>query len=177
MITHEEAARLQVPLSAVPGLHPVGLPVLFRHESWLVTRLVVTRGVTRAAEIDQIRGTERIGAVPFGGLSCDLADDGTADRIARWVAERMGLEPGCTAPTWVFDGGWQVVSGGSLAMFDHISSLGDLDPDDDRRLPSGARLVDRRALALVARHVGASRSERRRSSPSRGLTEEATHPG
>lgn len=89
----------------------------------------------------------------------------TADRVARWVAGRVGFEFGCTAPDWFRERDRQWLIGGDFdfdftfgpAASRHlIPSLADINPTDDRRLTDGSRYTDRLALALVAQHLGGS---------------------
>lgn len=181
VIRSEEAERLVVPLSALAGLDPVGLPVVYRNERWRVNRLIVSRDQPRAScVIERLDGEGAWPEMPpYDVLAIDLADDATADRIARWLGVRVGLEVPCTAPVWGFDeGDWQVVSGNDVATFDHVFALTELDPFDVRTLPGGARFVDRLALAVVARHVGSTKAVRAaRRHVLWDLPREATHPG
>lgn len=173
-LTTADLARLRVPLASLPGLDPVGLVVAtwtgyHRNDPEPSGRelfalwspndgapLVVERGVG-------LRRRYRVEA--------DLSDRSTRNRVAEWLAGRVGLEVGSTAPVWVgYIDGWRLLgtehTQGNLRLFTWdtggtrtatVPALADLHPVDDRRLPDGSRFVDAWALALVAVHVGGAR--------------------
>lgn len=92
----------------------------------------------------------------------------TRDRAARWLARRVGLECGSTAPEWraarepkprgwILAGGAWFVFGPGRSLIDlEVPALAELDPADNTLLPDGSRLVDALALAAVCRAVGAA---------------------
>jgi len=149
-VTRDVLDSLRIPLSALPGFDAVGLRM------WLPD--------TRASVIClEDYGDDR--------WTVTLADASTADRVARWVADRVGMEIGATAPSWQSPPResedvvvWTLL--GSTADPHHrrfwlqgfgvarVPALAGLDYTDDRRLPDGSRYVDRLALARVAVHVG-----------------------
>ncbi len=134
MITTDELALLRVPLSALPGLDPVGLWV---HHC----------GVADMCAHAPLPGWVR-------DPSVDLADASTADRVARWRAlQCAGIRVGPTAPAWIHlgYGAWGLAWVGGRTTFCRSCCLPEgVDPDDSRRLPDGSRYVDRLALARVA---------------------------
>lgn len=108
------------------------------------------------------------------GRHVSLVESATADRVARWLAARVGLEVGCTAPEWRWRAGvraWGLIAAFSGRYFvetrrqvwgrDDVVvptlDVADLDPADTRKLSDGSRFVDRLALAIVAVHVGGAR--------------------
>jgi hypothetical protein len=101
-------------------------------------------------------------------LLLDLSRPEVADHVARWVAGRVGLAVGATAPGWRRAGvrprRWWLDSGvpfeapgasrtGLRGASIVVPALADLDPADDTRTASGARVVDLAALVCVARHI------------------------
>jgi hypothetical protein len=101
----------------------------------------------------------------------DLADDGNADRIVRYVALEAGMPLGCTAPavTVVADCiRLEVVTGPDRWV--ESWRLADLttepvDPLDQRRTRSGARYVERLMLGRLAALVGRVEAAPREPSP------------
>jgi hypothetical protein len=172
-LTTEESGRLRVPLAALDGFDPVGLRCGedLDHEAGVCTH------TTEAGEHVWLvySDDDTWDWLPRGVVFVDLADPATADRVARWLAARVGLEVGCTAPRWNHSGRrgtWAITGDADAALFHGsepprnwrgrtrwkpaeivVPALAALDPSDDRRLPDGSRYVDRLALALVA--VGA----------------------
>lgn len=146
-ITAEELARLRISLSALPGFDPIGL--------WLYRTFAAMADIRRVCDGHTSQGD-----------AVSAADSSTADRLARWLAARVGLEVGCTAPRWFLgEGAWAVLTddhgfarrwrGNDInALGGLVPAMVDLSPRDPRRLPDGSRYVDRLALALVAVHVG-----------------------
>jgi hypothetical protein len=111
--------------------------------------------------------------VPYRGrrLSLDLSLPECRDRVARVLARVVGLECESTAPAWALTvmrrdrvPHWLLGRAtGPYVIFAHIRnepawlgvpSLSTLDPSDPTLLPDGSRVVDARALLLVAEHVG-----------------------
>lgn len=139
MIADNELAQLQVPLASLPGFDPTGL--------W-VSHAGVTDMCANAPLPDWV-------ADP----TVTLADSATADRVARWIAERTKLQTGATAPEWKY----VTSSAGWWLTFDCVGSYHPVGTSvlhsltdsvsDDRRLPDGSRFIDRLALALVAVEV------------------------
>ncbi|MEQ1494470.1 MAG: hypothetical protein ABL912_01740 [Novosphingobium sp.] len=161
-LTTDDLARLRVPLSALPRLDFLGLP------------LVPVEGA-RGYAVGEMLGFGRVviarygaaDAVAVSSLSLDLSDSSTADRVARWLAGRLGVEVWCTAPSWVCvveSVGWWIFSGEPRSLHRPAPLAGkyfprgvyaeQADPTDGRRLDDGSRYVDRLALRLVAEEVG-----------------------
>jgi hypothetical protein len=108
--------------------------------------------------------------VSHSHLLLDLRRAEVRDRVARWLAGRVGLEVGSTAPEFQTDeDGWSLFTqhhaNPGLAVWDlegrgagaarsTIPALALLDPADSTTLPDGSRLVDALALGAVALHVG-----------------------
>jgi hypothetical protein len=118
----------------------------------------------------------RAGAIPEDWVRLGLSRASTRDRVARWVAGRVGLECGATAPGWEGRSAWEVSGwcldcrpGSRLFVPPNtvhrrpnwsqtsrrvaVPALAALSPDP-ARLPDGCRRVDAEALAVVARFVG-----------------------
>jgi hypothetical protein len=175
-LTTEDMGRLRVPLAALPGLDPVGLDlvalgqgewavhVLDADGPWPQHDLLVYDGRWRTTESWWLHGD----GPELTTWAVDLADAATRDRVARQLAGRVGLEVGCTAPS--FDRtpvGWALVGphdciiyaepDADLDEFVEVPALADLDPADDRRLPDGSIYRDALAQAIVAVHVGGGR--------------------
>lgn len=159
-LTPSDLARLRVRLDELPGFDPVGLFVYGERGD---DHMVVF------ADDDDLLvhdcGSEDLAWwwSKSEGPRLDLADASTADRVARWVAERHRTlsgepPPGCTAPSWFYEGGRWVLSTGGwswLVPRDLVTEPTELQVQlDRRRLRDGSRWVDRAALAEVARHVG-----------------------
>jgi hypothetical protein len=161
-------ADLLVPLVSLPGLDPVGLVALFGAD---VPCLVLARfpgagdGPWCEAWHPRLR---KMFPGSVEAFTLDLADPATADRLARYVAGRVGLAVGATAPDFG-PGCWEGVPPdswwlGGACFASHngppiehctiVPTLAALDPADDTRTASGARVVDLRALAVVAVEVG-----------------------
>jgi hypothetical protein len=103
--------RLLLRLSEVPGLDPVGLPALPEDTDgggpgallcpdpdypgdWLA-------GPTAPDGWEDSPGTDcAYMTLRVESPRLSLADAATRDRCARWLAERVGLEVGATAPGW-----------------------------------------------------------------------------
>ena len=102
---------LLVPLASLPGFDPVGLRVASTATD--NAKFPGLRGLFVAhADCDEVRvlwvaddGPENW---PAAQVLLDLADAATRDRLARYVAGRVGLEVGSTAPTWAPDRAWDV---------------------------------------------------------------------
>lgn len=191
-LTAEELGRLRVPLAALPGLYdnPMGLLVVDADDEWGVI-------VCRAQDYDDpapgdndhetplvLVAWSRCGAdaeapewIEVADLSVSLDVGPNADRVARWLAARVGLEVGCTAPLWsVCARGWgghgwaltqrdfegettckvfaSPYNGGDCAA---LTEMDELRTDAGPRLPDGSLFRDRLALALVAQHIGGAR--------------------
>ena len=159
------SADLRVALSDLPGFDPVGLRVLDPNGE--LGSYVATYADEVHVMLDG-RANATGGLVLDEDVDLDLSDAATRDRLARWLAARVGLEVGCTAPRWFWHvamrcwvlGHGRLESSRSFSfdgrVTDHeVPPLSDLDgADDDTRLPDGSRLVDAVALARVAVHVG-----------------------
>lgn len=174
-LTGEEMGRLRVALAELPRL-AVWLQMVW-HGEWMCS--IAADGIAPDDGTVAVRMPGGgVQAVSAAELFVDLADARTADAVARWVAGRVGLQVGCTAPRWVHTGFgvWVLSDGvGAPARFSatrrpdspaaregrnySFPSLHAVDSDcnDARRLPDGSRWVDRAALAIVARHVGVDR--------------------
>jgi hypothetical protein len=117
------------------------------------------------------------------GPTITMLHASTRDRVARWVAGRVGKDVGPSGPCWgavansYEGGGWALLGklGHGLSIFmdpdrlplaalpplvptgesvwNGVPALAALNPNDGRRLPDGSRWVDAAALAAVARHV------------------------
>ena len=160
---------MRIPLAALPGFDPVGLFVrgLINDDGrYLVSGVSPCDPVAILVDGRESRGYR---TVSFELVDLDVADSSTADRLARWLAARVGLEVGCTAPGWKGqDDGWVLTTFGKGVFFGampsnsrpagHISivpGLAGIDvPGGYRRLPDGSLFRDRLALAVVAVHVG-----------------------
>lgn len=193
-ITAEEMAALWVPLASLPGFDPVGLRVLVRAETAVLTD--IASGGVGPAEGPVWRGCwvwwadssgheDSVDLVDWSEVILDLADASTRDRVARWLAGRVGFAVGCTAPDWIptlkfglgsggigyrDDGGYWTLCCSSrtehfrapkgstgLKAFDEVPGLVSVDPHDAHRLPDDSRYADALALARVAVHTGESR--------------------
>lgn len=164
-LTPDDLAALRVPLASLPGFDVVGLDL---------TRPVLLVG----APTPWARLLWPCVRQPDGGLglwdgdvvqpidpanwSVDLSDAATRDRCARYLAQRVGVGVGSTAPNWGPDTfrprRWWLVGPddgyiwhGDGGDEDFVRALADLDPTDDRRLSDGSRWVDAAALAAVLR--------------------------
>jgi hypothetical protein len=195
-LTTEDMGRLRVPLAALPGLDVRGLLLWPTREELHRRDLAMFRtfsdgsaagaqlptgiewiGVTRDTSDHALAGyvvthtdfASRHGIVANfrgGPVDVDLADAATRDRVARWLAARVGLNTSGRCPWWftlapvASRPGWGLAYGphGSYETFGpgretEVPALVGLNGADDRRLPDGSRYVDALALALVA--VGA----------------------
>jgi hypothetical protein len=161
-VSPAELAALRIELSALPGFDPVGLDV--------------ERSCCGHVIGDPYAGPPECCGDPDEWVS--FIDASTRDRVARWLAGRVGLTVGSTAPGWWHqEAVWVLavrraggVKGGSSARTfsgsprwaasadggkrRHVPTLGDLDPSDPRLLPDGSRYVNALALARVAVTVG-----------------------
>lgn len=142
-------------------------PVVFGGWPVALAGIGIVRATGSVAPTEEAYGlcmeTGAYRTAPVAEVTLDLARDEAADRCARVVAERVGIP---STPTWFWHsamGGWLLgtgrpptcrLFGGKGSGYDHIvPALAALNPNDDTRLPSGARLVDRLALAAVVREV------------------------
>ena len=169
-LTAEEMGRLLVAPSAVQGLVPIGLRVVSPggRSGWVVPFGLHSDRYQIATPDGLESGTECIDWDDLDDKwSYDLQDASTADRVARWLAARVGLEVGCTAPGWYYhEGGWYLAGDECWTGIPSLAAAGNYvaglpfserrlgELADHRRLPDGSRYVDRLALALVAVHVG-----------------------
>lgn len=161
-------ADLRVRLNQLPGFDPVGLR-LYRWSDGLYLGVVIETPAEMSGYATAHAGRIELGWL--GGCAVDLSGASTRDRVARWLAWRLGIPIGCTAPEWATDiEGWSMFAGESperagMACWDldgrgagaaggKVEGLAGLDPTADTRLPDGSRLVDAVALARVAVHVG-----------------------
>lgn len=170
--TTDELARLRIPLSALPGFDPVGLRAWW---PYLETHVLAT-GPYGSSSIGLLVDTEVcLRSAGRQYLYVDLADASTADRLARWLAGRVGLEVGCTAPGWFPKLGpdrWLLRTAHGARLF--VRAIPDrVDGGDADHhwhsvpglpsvsfgcvLPDGSLYTDRLALALVAQHIGGAR--------------------
>lgn len=185
-LTPEEMAALLVAPGLLPGLDAFGLRVAtwtgYHRNDLKPSGRELFLCVTRDGEplvFDPVAQGQRL----RDHVAFDLADASTRDRIARWVAGRVGLEVAATAPDWLptlkyglgsggigyrNDGGYWTVAARShtrhfrapvdttlLHVFDEVPGLVGVDPHDDRRLSDGSHYVDALALARAAAHLGA----------------------
>jgi hypothetical protein len=158
-LTTEDMGRLRFGLAALDGFDPVGL-TLGRGGEWAAC---VAYGHSDGTVL-LVRGAGTRHVVtewwPLAGFEVDLADAATRDRVARWLAARVGLEVGSTAPGWetgdIEPVEWVLVGTriGDHFTPDSVPALAAVDPDDRRRLADGSLYRDALALALVAVHVG-----------------------
>ena len=169
-ITPADLARCRVRLADLPGFDATGL--LLRDAKGDEEGIVVYddgRDVLVHPEDgdDEPRywTRDQEGDLDEEGPCVSTTDASTRDRLARWVAGRVKLPVGSTAPDWACRftsphwtlAGPQRGNGGSEAMCTFHQGLADLDPNDPRLLPDGSRRVDAVALAEVARHLGGER--------------------
>ena len=171
-------SNLLVSLASLPGFDAGGLIV---HDDVLDAWRMTLNSEGHSLVIWN-RNRRTLDRVMRERVSLSLAVAATRDRLARYVAARVGLEVRSTAPTWEyvdFNDAWHL--GGSRVLFrvsrwaevrdqlgDNLGSLpaglakrcrevptlAALDPADDTRLPDGSRRVDALALGIVAVHVG-----------------------
>lgn len=186
-LTQTELDQLMLPLTSLPGFNPVGLHLAspFANDGKMVYIhwLCVDRDTLNADDgaINCWCGEDNgfTGWIERRQWYLDLADASTADRVARWVAERLGLRIvdidhhlrehshlECTAPVFFVNAYGQCIIGrdriGARTSFhgwrqddpDKILALQDLDQYDRRQLADGSRYVERLGLAIVAFHVG-----------------------
>jgi hypothetical protein len=170
------SADLRVPLASLPGFDACGLDL---HGDGMVVHVM-----DHDFGADMLVYNERWKDVPFllhvdfalTEWALDLSDAATRDRVARWVAGRVGLGVGATAPTWFASGhGVFRVFGadrGRVLSFaptrtresparvsglDHyLPSMSDLDWRSTGRLADDCLIVEAEALALVAVHLGST---------------------
>lgn len=179
----DDLSRLRLRLAELPGFDPVGLRVT-REDGLAGTAVGDGFVVIRAPSMAFWQSGD-----PWAPWATFVttADASTRDRVARWVAGRLGKDVGPSGPCWgavsngYEGGGWALLSrlGRGMSIFMDpdrlplaalpplvpggesvwvgVPALATLDPRDDRLLPDGSRWVDAAALAEVARHVGVSR--------------------
>lgn len=167
---------LRIAFAELPGFGDVatGLPVRI---AWAGTHLRgLYLGATPGSHVGPyavLVDDGYVGIAGWDGLSVNLADAATRDRVARWCAARLGWPAQTSAPTWMRtldlddSAGWCLVGADDraevfLACGDvrlpnerALPGLAALDRDDARTLPDGTRWVDAAALAVAARHLGA----------------------
>jgi len=89
----------------IPGLLRRGAPVVVRlgHTTTTVRGVVVLEGgsVFDIWEVWSGGDDGEMTDVQLRQVSLDLSDEAGRDRAARWLAERLGLVAGATAPRWV----------------------------------------------------------------------------
>ncbi len=177
-LTPDDLAHLRVPLSALPGLDPVGLRLRAGEGAMMAYDPAIYVALSGGVMVFDWShdGTPDLAMLAHAFVCLDHPEG--ADRVARWLAARVRLEVGCTAPLWsVCSLGWASI-GWALTQRDaegetvcrtfasryHGGDIDALAPISDatalasesgsRRLPDGSRYVDRLALALVAVHFG-----------------------
>lgn len=150
-LTPDDMARLRVPLSVLPRLPCRGLLLYPIPGYWMEDR-------PRLAQTDVLLNDTGHQTVRVDGemrrtevWAVDLSDAATRDRCARYLAQRVEVDVGSTAPNWGPDafhrGLWWLV-GPDDGWHREVA---DLEAYDDRRLPDGSWWVDAAALAAVLR--------------------------
>ena len=99
-------------------------------------------------------------------LSLDLTDATGRFHLRKWIGEQVrsiGIEWGCCSVAIGGDGVYWMLGGVAFHCLDGITfrcldakrvpALATIDPNDDRRLPDGSKVVDALALRLVGLHV------------------------
>lgn len=168
-------ADLLLRLDRVRGLDPVGLAITADEARYSGVCVRVFGTPANDPRVSSTRSSCTMSVYPRGGGHCaalppsevsvSLADSAARDRVARWVAERVGMPCDPVAGFWRFVlGAWRLTGSDGAIEFGAadpeaegrfvVHALSALDPHDDTRLPDGSRLVDALALAAVARHVG-----------------------
>ncbi len=157
-LTETAMERLRVPVPA--DIDPTGLWMEYAHPRSGLGRMLCVG----------IEGVERDGArwllvAPAGSVretsaTVSSADDATAYRLAAWAAVRNGRT--VHNGLWFHFSLWEPQDEPSFIIETPDEEpirwpLVELDYADDRRLTSGARWVDRAALAEVVRHLGGAR--------------------
>lgn len=156
-LTAEEMAALWLPLMSVPAL---GLSV--RGQAEFVEGTVVGEsGHAADSEVDvHDWGQNRTVVLPRIRATMNLADASTRDRVARWLAGRVGLTLGSTGPDWGWcppvmtwrltaeRGEWDAPQ----SLFD--ATFWDVHLGDTRRLHDGSGYCDALALGMAAVHLG-----------------------
>ena len=143
-------------LDELPGFDPVGLHVCGGRslQPWGLVVFSGPGGCMLSGGQDE---------VPATSLRVSLADPATRDRVARWLAARVGLEVGATATRWGRSRGraWSLVAvkGRIWRWWEHQTAW-TLRGDRHYGCPALASIdladpqADWLALAAVARHVG-----------------------
>ena len=148
------AADLWLP-ATVEGLPQPGMAVTLSGSCVVIDR------IHRVSDADLILSD--VGLVSRSRVIIPLDDATNRHHAALWLATR--LIPGVSIPwvaawvDWAYDTHeWQIKAAtGRLDDWtkpgdeDLCAALAKLDPDDDRRLPDGSRLVDALALLLMCR--------------------------
>lgn len=170
MTTHPD---LLISPSALAGLSPVGLRV------WNVRDELeghVVPGVYQHRVYAPTEGDGDLHPLADDPWMLDLADAETRDRVARWVAVRVGLQLSSVAPSWQYGGRlWQIdvprrgwastlVSAWWFAPYESphwreevtvVPALAEINSERMSELEDGSLLIDALGLAVVARHLGA----------------------
>ena len=153
MIAPDEIVRLRLRVAGLPGLDVVGLFAYFLGDEEDERHLITDETVVELQRVFRSHGG------PWQSeedLFVSTADARTRDALARWVAERVGLWFGSTAPTWwAAESDWWLSAHRSDREWrkGEVPALGDLSARDHRCLADGSRWVDAAALAEVVRHL------------------------
>jgi hypothetical protein len=176
-LTVEEMARLWAELDHLPGIELAGLRVVVPFsDGSSFDGLVIGVDADGAIWIggsEEIRGAAgddyrpSLRWISREDAYVDLADASTRDRVARWIADRVGQDIGSMAPELYYDGrtwclgadeedGGTEFSGNPDHDATYVAALAEVDTNDRRTLPDpdGSWYRVARALALVAVHVG-----------------------
>lgn len=159
--------RLLIKLDKLSGFDPVGLRIADPDGAGPMF-IIVKDGGDYVQEVTEDGG---LSVVRRSLVVLDLTDAATRDRCARWLAKqpltlfnRYSQHHGATAPVWrvdEFHEWWELVAldedmadTSTVLDGDTCDALHELDPNDDARLPDGARVVDVLALGIA---LGGSR--------------------
>lgn len=167
-LTNQDRARLRFPLSCFRGLDPTGLRVFLRGWEWYGTPLATGRATPNVFIYNVPSGFPTVQCVAHGGdvapddILLNLEDAATRDRVARWMAQVVGLKVGATAPP-IRVSGWDHADGrksrhikiGDDGLHDYrtLSLPDDIDDTDERQLFDGCLYVDALAMGIAGKRL------------------------
>ena len=154
-------ADLLLPVAACPGILTDWCGPVALRDYALGNVQTVHRGLHGRRQVyDEFSDRWRSVADVEDRLSLDLARPECADRAARWLAGRRGLDTSAGV-IWLYDVTdlWWILGGADRSV--GCEPTPSPDPTDDTRLPDGSRVVDRLALKLCCMAAGNAAKESR----------------